>query len=107
MSEHPTVVEHMSLLVLVAALSDEACAARCGCDSLADLWDAMEEGCPLIFLEAPCSTRRARKQLLYKLSKQCVAVEYAWEALIGPSMADALENAPTPALQEGWAAVLQ
>ena len=107
MSEHPTVVEHMSLLVLVAALSDEACAARCGCDSLADLWDAMEEGCPLIFLEAPCSTRRARKQLLYKLSKQCVAVEYAWEALIGPSMADALENASTPALQEGWAAVLQ
>jgi len=106
MSEHPTVVEHMSLLVLVTALSDEACAARCGCDSLADLWDAMVEGCPLIFLEAPCSTRRARKQLLYKLSKQCVAVEYAWEALIGP-MADALENASMPALEEGWAAVLQ
>lgn len=105
MQNHPAVVEHTSILVHVASLSDEACAARGGSDNLADLWQAMHEGCPLLFLESACSTRRARKQLLHKLSKQSVAAKYAWEALNGNAPHAGEGMLTPPALDEGWAVI--
>lgn len=100
--QHAALLEHTPILVLIHILSDEACNQRGGCDSLVDLWGAMESRCPLILLNAQCSTRRARKQLLHRLSKQSVAAHYTLQAL-------ALTGAdPTslPTLEEGWASVL-
>ena len=99
---HPAILEHMCVLIQATALSDEACAMRGGCDPLIELWTALEETCPLVFLEAPCSTRRLRKQLLHKLSKNSLASSYSWEALSGP---DGPFGGSSPALEEGWAEV--
>ena len=90
--------EHSALLQLVTALSEDECTARGGCDTYADLWAALESGAPLVVLEAPSASRRARKQLLHRLSKQPAAAAYAWEALAAGSEA--------PTAEEGWARVL-
>lgn len=99
---HAALLEHTPILVLIHILSDDACNARGGCDSLVDLWGAMENQCPCILLDAQCSTRRARKHLLHRLSKRSVAAHYTWQAL-------ALnDDDPTslPTLEEGWTSVL-
>ena len=114
MREHDLLLEHASVLIFVAALSDEACASRGESDTYAPLWRAMETGAPLVVLEAPTeasqassntsnkqsfATRRTRKQLLHRLSKQPVAAQYAWEALT--VVAD-----QGPTVEEGWAKIL-
>ena len=76
------------------------------------LWQAMETGAPLVVLEAQpeasqasisnkqsFATRRTRKQLLHRLSKQPVAAQYAWEALTVGA-----EQGPT--VEEGWSRIL-
>jgi len=111
---HPLVMPHAHLLVSATTLSDEECARRGGCDSYAELWTALEAGMPLVLLQTSTSltTRRARKQLLHRLSKQPAAAAYAWEALAGAELggsdikpAGGKEAAP-PTVEEGWAAVL-
>ena len=86
MRRHPLVLEHAALLVRVAALSDEECARRGGADAYADLWEVLEAGMPLVALEVPASTRRARKQLLFRLSKQPAAAHY--ETVMLPETVD-------------------
>ena len=83
-----------------AVLSEEACAARGGCDAYAELWAAMEAGDPVVLLDTPCSTRKARKQLLSRLGKQPVAQAYAWHALPDPDASN------QPSVDEGWGKVL-
>ena len=47
----------------------------------------------------PLTTRRARKQLLHRLSKQPVATAYSWQAMAGFPQGG-------PTTEEGWARVL-
>ena len=101
--EHPLLLEHASAVESVAALPEEACAER-GCDAYAELWAAMESGSPLLVFETPFPTRRARKQLLYRLSKQAAAARYTWEAITRPGT-EGTDNAVLPTLEEGWACV--
>jgi hypothetical protein len=107
---HPLMVEHAAALVSVAAISDDECATRGGCDAYADLWEALEAGAPLVVFEVVATTRRLRKQLLFRLSKQPAAAAYVWEALSGTDEAadrqgGGKESAP-PTVEEGWSAVL-
>ena len=82
-------------------LGEEACAARGGCDAHAELWEAMEAGEPVVVLDAPCGSRKARRQLLSRLTKHAVAAGYTWFAL-----ADPLASGHKPSVEEGWAAIL-
>ena len=50
--------------------------------------------------DAPCGARKARKQLLSRLSKQPVAAAYRWLALADPAATN------QPSVEEGWAAIL-
>ena len=62
----------------------------------------MMAGDPFVVLEAQCNTRRARKQLLHRLSKQPIAAQYKWEVLAGPDV----DSASAPTVDEGWVAVI-
>ena len=66
----------------------------------AELWQAMKAGESIIMLDAPCGARKARKQLLSRLTKQSLAAAYAWVALADPA---ATTNKPS--IEEGWAAI--
>jgi hypothetical protein len=89
------------VLEWVEALTDDECAARGGGDAYADLWRAMEAAEPVVVFSCTCSTRRARKQLLHRLSKQPAAAGYDLHVLVPVG-----EQAAAPSLDEGWAAVL-
>ena len=62
----------------------------------------MMAGDPFVVLETPCGTRRARKQLLHRLSKQPIAAQYAWQVLVGPDV----DSTSAPSVDEGWGAVI-
>ena len=100
--EHPAVVAHTAVLELVVMLNQEECTRRGDCDSYTDLWRALEAELPLVVFHAPCASRRARKQLLHRLSKAPCATTYVWEALGGGEQ----PGVPQPSLDEGWARVL-
>ena len=99
-TEHPFLLQHTAVLTRAGVLGGEACAARGGCDAHAELWEAMEAGEPVVVFDAPCGTRKARRQLLSRLTKQPVAAAYAWLALADPAAAN------QPSVEEGWAAIL-
>ena len=98
--EHPFLLQHEAVLTRAHLLSEEACARRGGGDAYAELWAAMEAGDPIVVLDAPCGARKARKQLLSRLSKQPVAAAYRWLALADPAATN------QPSVEEGWAAIL-
>ena len=100
--EHPFLLQHAAVLTRAGLLGEEACAARGGCDAHAELWEAMQAGEPVVVLDAPCGSRKARRQLLSRLTKHGpVAAGYTWLAL-----ADPLASGHTPSVEEGWAAIL-
>ncbi|KAL1510422.1 hypothetical protein AB1Y20_006730 [Prymnesium parvum] len=100
--DHPVLLDHAHILECVSALTEEECAARGGCDSLAELWRVLEAGDPFVVLEISCGARRTRKQLLHRLSKQPSAAQYSVQVLVGPD----LDHASTPSVEEGWASVI-
>ena len=107
---HPLVIEHAALLASTCALSDAECTRRGGCDSYTELWALLEQRTPFVLLQTAAVTRRARKQLLHRLSKQPAAAEYAWEALGGSELGGVDKQpggkeAVPPTLEEGWASV--
>jgi hypothetical protein len=102
---HPRILGNTAALELVGPASETECAARKLADSFSDVWRAMEDGAPLLILDAVwATTRRVRKQLLHRLSKQPVAAQYVWLAL---QAAPAQPGTTAPTVEEGWAAVLQ
>lgn len=102
---HPWALSNTAALELVSPASEAECAARGLSDSFSDVWGAMEDGAPLLVLDAVwATTRRVRKQLLHRLSKQPVAAQYVWQAL--PAAPIHL-GTTAPTLEEGWAAVLK
>ena len=102
-AEHPFLLQHAAVLTRAAVLGEEACAARGGCDAHAELWEAMEAGEPIVVLDAPCGSRKARRQLLSRLTKHGpVAAGYTWLALADPLAS----GHSKPLVEEGWAAIL-
>eukprot|EP00965_Chrysotila_dentata_P243489 6205446-Pleurochrysis_carterae.AAC.1 len=91
------------VLDIVCVQTEEDTVQAGASDGLAELWQSMRAGHPAIALLAPCPTRRARKQLLHKLSKQSCAAAYEWEALGGKDTT----GQGTPCLDEGWARILE
>uniref|UniRef100_A0A7S3AET9 Uncharacterized protein n=1 Tax=Haptolina ericina TaxID=156174 RepID=A0A7S3AET9_9EUKA len=100
--DHPVLLEHTAVLQFVSMLTEEQCAARGGCDSLVDLWQAMGNVDPFLVLAAPCATRRTRKQLLHRFSKHPIASQYVWQVLAGPDV----DGSSAPSAEEGWESVL-
>jgi hypothetical protein len=102
---HPRVLSNTAALELVSPASEAECAARGLSDSFSDVWRVMEEGTPLLVLDAVwATTRRVRKQLLHRLSKQPLAAQYVWQAV---QAAPEQPGSTAPSLEEGWAAVLE
>ena len=102
MQYHPVLLDHSAMLSVVHGLTDKQCAERGEADAYLELWQAMQAGEPMIVLEAALATRRARKQLLHKLSKQPSASRYSWEALVATETS---EQMALPTLEEGWQTV--
>ena len=108
MSDHPLLLENKALLVTVSPLSEEECVQQGGVDPEAPLWKALEEGCPMVVFEAHATTRRAREQLLFRLSKQAAAATYSWEVMAGSDggaervAGGKAKEAVPPTKEEGW-----
>jgi len=101
--EHEELRMLAPVLDIVCVQTEEDTVQAGASDGLAELWQSMRAGHPAIALLAPCPTRRARKQLLHKLSKQSCAAAYEWEALGGKDTT----GQGTPCLDEGWARILE
>lgn len=105
LEDHPVLLSNTAALELARPLSEAECSARGLSDTFSDVWLAMEDGAPALVLDAVwATTRRVRKQLLFRLSKQPAAAAYAWQAL----QSSPLQPGGTgPSLEEGWAAILE